>query len=70
MIETPTCEKRIYCKAPGIRNHNGTPKPVATITDDGLWVFCRWSREMEFVSKEECLAAWGIQPKEDDKTRK
>lgn len=60
---------RITCTAPGIRNHNGTPKPVATlvrtgnepsaeVVEDGIWVFCRWSREMEFISKETCLAFW------------
>jgi len=49
---------RITCTAPGIRNHNGTPKPVATLADDGIWVFCRWSRELEFIPKDVCLRFW------------
>lgn len=53
-----TRSERIHCTVPGIRNHNGTPKPVATLVPGGIWVFCRWSREMEFISREQCLAFW------------
>lgn len=49
---------RINCPAPGIRNHNGTPKPVVSLTPEGFWAFCRWSREMEFISKEQCREFW------------
>lgn len=50
---------RLVCEAPGIRNHNGTPKPVLTVTEDGVWAYCRWSREMEFYPKETFVAYWG-----------
>ena len=64
MLET-TRFQRINCAVPGIRNHNGSPKPVATLTETGIWVFCRWSRELEFIPKSQCLAFWEQTPEPD-----
>lgn len=65
-IQTDTQIERITCATPGIRNHNGTPKPVATLTPEGIWVFCRWSREMEFVTSERCQQFWQSAATEHD----
>lgn len=47
---------RVMCAEPGICNHNGSPKPVVTLTPNGFWAYCRWSKAMEFVSWEQCDA--------------
>lgn len=47
---------RIMCSEPGICNHNGTPKPVVTLTRNGFWAYCRWSKTMEFVTWDQCDA--------------
>src|SRR5690348_580924 len=56
---------RICCPAPGIRNHNGTAKPVVTLTRNGFWAYCRWSREMEFIAKEQCREFWSEEEKSE-----
>jgi len=51
-------EHRVTCSAPGPRNDLGKPKLVATITDTGLNVWCRYCRAPHLISREQCVKAW------------
>lgn len=55
MIST---EQRVTCDVPGPRNDHGKPKLVATITQDGLNVWCRYCRKAHLVSRAQCEEAW------------
>lgn len=55
MIST---EQRVTCSEPGPRNDHGKPKLLATITPDGLQMWCKYCRQAHFISREQCEAAW------------
>lgn len=51
-------EQRVTCSEPGPRNDLGKPKLLATITQDGLHVWCRYCRVAHLIPREQCIQAW------------
>lgn len=59
MATQPTSKnERVTCSIPGPRNDYGHAKLLATLTQDGIWVWCKHCRDIHFVSRERCIAAW------------
>ncbi len=55
---SPTTEQRVTCSVIGPRNDYGREKLVATITVDGLHVWCRHCRAAHLIERAVCIAAW------------
>lgn len=50
--------ERVTCSIPGPRNDFGKPKLLATITPDGISVWCKVCKTAHFISRQQCIAAW------------
>lgn len=54
----PPQGERVTCSIPGPRNDYGHPKLLATITPDGIWVWCKPCGRAHLISKSRCIVAW------------
>jgi hypothetical protein len=50
--------QRFTCTIVTQQNEQGRPKLYATITAEGVQVWCKHCRSIHVVPKEQCLAAW------------
>ena len=53
-----TSPQRVTCDVQGPRNDQGRPKLLATITQEGLQVWCKYCRRAHLISREQCMQAW------------
>lgn len=58
ITETAQTEHIVRCDQPGPRNSLGKRKLVATITHDGISVYCKTCQTSHVLKKADVIAAW------------
>lgn len=50
--------ERVTCSIPGPKNDRGRAKLIATLTPEGIYIWCNYCSAKHFLSSERCIAAW------------